>query len=337
MAKVKPFQLYTGDWLKDPNLSMCSPHTRGIWIDLLCAMHENNRSGQVTGNIGQIARLCRCTAIVTVINRRMKREYEKRQGVKNRVDRHRNKKCNAGCNGKCNGDVTQNKRPSNAPCNALVTTTKEQEKEKKESSKEKKEKEKEKTPPLSRTRARVEEYPSTVGSIDELEREYGQEVVAEYMKRVRLYESAHGREYRDPAAAVLLWMQRDGVKPMSKREGTAKGPAPEPEYDLDSYRSELLEENPEANEWFREKVKPVLREEINEHSYRAFIEPIIVKKATEKLVQLHAPPDVCRWVRENYLDVIGDAIHRSNGSLTRCKVEITSEIPEKHRKPKRAP
>lgn len=62
MGKLPAFQFYTGDWLKDPNLSMCSPSTRGIWIDFICAMHELDRSGQVTGTAEQLARACRCTA-----------------------------------------------------------------------------------------------------------------------------------------------------------------------------------------------------------------------------------------------------------------------------------
>jgi hypothetical protein len=53
------FPLYTGDWKKDPKLSLCSPATRGIWIDLLCSMHDA-RISQITGTPEQLARLCRC-------------------------------------------------------------------------------------------------------------------------------------------------------------------------------------------------------------------------------------------------------------------------------------
>jgi hypothetical protein len=61
-APKKPsFQFYPGDWMKDPNLSMCSPATRGIWTDLLCFVFELRQGGQVTGTADQIARACRCT------------------------------------------------------------------------------------------------------------------------------------------------------------------------------------------------------------------------------------------------------------------------------------
>lgn len=53
--------LYTGDWIKDPQLSMCSPLTRGIWIDLLCAIHELNDGGSITGTVQQFTRICRCS------------------------------------------------------------------------------------------------------------------------------------------------------------------------------------------------------------------------------------------------------------------------------------
>lgn len=105
MSKLPAIQLYIGDWLKDPKLSMCSPSTRGIWMDLLCAMHELDRSGQVTGTTEQLARACRCTASemsaaiaelgetktaniseregkITVINRRMLAEFQERESAK---------------------------------------------------------------------------------------------------------------------------------------------------------------------------------------------------------------------------------------------------------------
>ena len=113
--KLPAFQFYTGDWMKDPKLSMCAPATRGIWMDLLCAMHDEGQSGEVSGTVEQLARLCRCTpaemqsalddlsvtfcADVTVCNktvtvecRRMKKEAKSRDTTKLRVARHRAKR-----------------------------------------------------------------------------------------------------------------------------------------------------------------------------------------------------------------------------------------------------
>lgn len=59
MLKQPYLALYTGDWKKDPELSLCSPATRGIWIDLLCSIHDGH-IGQVTGTPQQLARTCRC-------------------------------------------------------------------------------------------------------------------------------------------------------------------------------------------------------------------------------------------------------------------------------------
>ncbi len=61
MASQPYLPLYTGDWKKDPQLSMCSAATRGIWIDLLCSIHDG-RIGQVTGTADQLSRLGRCDA-----------------------------------------------------------------------------------------------------------------------------------------------------------------------------------------------------------------------------------------------------------------------------------
>ena len=43
--RLPSFQFYPGDWLTDTSLRMCSPETRGVWIDLLCHMHMANERG----------------------------------------------------------------------------------------------------------------------------------------------------------------------------------------------------------------------------------------------------------------------------------------------------
>lgn len=117
--KRPAFLFYPGDWLKDPKLSSCAPATRGIWIDLLCAMFEDGQSGKLQGTFVQLARMCRCeseeiknalrellvtkTADVTHLNgnvtvtcRRMFRETQARKNGRQRVQRYREKKeCNA--------------------------------------------------------------------------------------------------------------------------------------------------------------------------------------------------------------------------------------------------
>jgi hypothetical protein len=126
--KMPYLALYTGDWLKDPCLTLCSPATRGIWIDAICAMHEL-RVGTLTGTPDQLARVLRCSSpdlhaafgelkttkaadvrecngLVTLICRRMVHEAKARQQTVERVHQHRE---------------TQMKRKCNAPCNAVVT------------------------------------------------------------------------------------------------------------------------------------------------------------------------------------------------------------------------
>lgn len=111
-GKVPAFQFYTGDWLKDPELSKCAPATRGIWMDLLCAMHETGRLGELSGTAEQLARLCRCSTadlsfalddlritraadvtarngVCHVVSRRMKREADARKSAADRQKRHR--------------------------------------------------------------------------------------------------------------------------------------------------------------------------------------------------------------------------------------------------------
>lgn len=111
-----PFiQCFTGDWLKDPAVSMLSPAARGIWWDFICVMHESDRSGMMTGSLPMLARLVRCSTdelsaalnelktcktaeitedvngVVTVINRRMRREAIDRENGAKRQEKFRSK------------------------------------------------------------------------------------------------------------------------------------------------------------------------------------------------------------------------------------------------------
>ena len=132
--KVPFIQLYTGDWLTDPSVTALSPAARGIWWDLLCVMHADGRRGVKCGNRAVLARLTRCTpdefsaaliewqsnntadvsedcnGLVTVTNRRMKREHDERESTANRVHNHRTGKAESACNGVVTPDVTALKR-----------------------------------------------------------------------------------------------------------------------------------------------------------------------------------------------------------------------------------
>jgi hypothetical protein len=43
--KRPSFQFYPSDWLRDTGLRLCSTGARGLWIDMICFMHEGNPYG----------------------------------------------------------------------------------------------------------------------------------------------------------------------------------------------------------------------------------------------------------------------------------------------------
>lgn len=130
MGKAPAFQFYVRDWLSDPQLSMASFKTKGMWIDLLCFMWEAPERGKLVGSYQQIGKLigatedeikgffdevsilgfasnAECNGIVTLINRRMYNEWKDKESTRLRVSKHRSREiCNADCNGACNGNVT---------------------------------------------------------------------------------------------------------------------------------------------------------------------------------------------------------------------------------------
>lgn len=141
MAKVPSFPYYPGDWLKDPAVSSMTPASRGIWWDLISRMHENNRSGEVSGTVEQLSRMARCSIaemqiaieeidttcagsvtrhengrrsslVVTLRNRRMYRSAKARKSSNARKMRQRVRK------------VTAKSQPSHATSHAAVPSEK---------------------------------------------------------------------------------------------------------------------------------------------------------------------------------------------------------------------
>jgi hypothetical protein len=45
--KLPALQFYTGDWRKDPGVQALDHELKGIWIDLLCMMHESPERGRL--------------------------------------------------------------------------------------------------------------------------------------------------------------------------------------------------------------------------------------------------------------------------------------------------
>jgi hypothetical protein len=139
-GKRPAMMLFTGDWLTDQQLGMCGPATRGIWIDLLCLMQKNGETGRLTGTVPRLARVCRCTinemvvaltelaetgaadvtplqivtdsdGEVTVVSRRMQRDFRARKGSAGRQKRYRD--------GPGDGEVT----PESRPCDGSLSSS----------------------------------------------------------------------------------------------------------------------------------------------------------------------------------------------------------------------
>lgn len=53
--KRPAFQFYPGDWRKDANLRRCSPAARGVWMDILCVMHDSDEYGVLRWPLKDVA------------------------------------------------------------------------------------------------------------------------------------------------------------------------------------------------------------------------------------------------------------------------------------------
>lgn len=118
--KLPWIKFFPSDWFSDVGLQACSALTRGVWFDLIMRMHMDGQKGVLSGTISSFAAWGRCTEdeavfsieqlrslnvasvtcnalkqkcneVVTVVNRRMQKEYKSRISTKDRVVRYREK------------------------------------------------------------------------------------------------------------------------------------------------------------------------------------------------------------------------------------------------------
>lgn len=60
--KRPSFQFYPGDWLSNKNLRRCTHHERGVWMDVMCLMHDNDEEyGILRWPLQDIAEAVKCS------------------------------------------------------------------------------------------------------------------------------------------------------------------------------------------------------------------------------------------------------------------------------------
>ncbi|MEK9721911.1 MAG: hypothetical protein VW405_00325 [Rhodospirillaceae bacterium] len=144
MTKRPSFQFYPGDWRSDPKLRSVPLAARGLWLELLCLMHEGEPYGHLTthgidgANPRQIGRIVAadprtvtsqlCTLLEygivsqtdtgTLYSKRMVEDEKRRLATAKRVSLHRER---SGVTPDVTGRVTPEKRPSSSSSSSSGT------------------------------------------------------------------------------------------------------------------------------------------------------------------------------------------------------------------------
>ncbi len=58
--KRPSFQFYPGDWSSNPNLKRCSFAEKGIWLEVMCLMHDQPEYGLIRWTIREISEAVKC-------------------------------------------------------------------------------------------------------------------------------------------------------------------------------------------------------------------------------------------------------------------------------------
>lgn len=58
--KRPSFQFYPGDWTSNPNLKRCSFAEKGVWLEVMCLMHDQTEYGVLRWPLKEIAEAVKC-------------------------------------------------------------------------------------------------------------------------------------------------------------------------------------------------------------------------------------------------------------------------------------
>lgn len=58
--KRPSFQFYPGDWLSNPNLKRCTFAEKGVWLEVMCLMHDQPEYGVLRWTAKEIAETVKC-------------------------------------------------------------------------------------------------------------------------------------------------------------------------------------------------------------------------------------------------------------------------------------
>lgn len=66
-------QFYPGDWQSNPKLRRCSHAEKGIWLDVLCLLHDQDEYGIIRWPLHEIASAvhCKLTALQKIVDKRV--------------------------------------------------------------------------------------------------------------------------------------------------------------------------------------------------------------------------------------------------------------------------
>jgi len=317
MGKIPSLQFYPGDWLKDPAVRSVSFEARGLWIDMLCLMHESDRRGflqhatgkpvtaeqlaRMTGcSTDDVSRLLQelynsgvysCTDHGVIFNRRMAKDERFRVS---RVE-----------NGKKGGrpKITYPKPTGEATKKLNLT-------------------------PSSSSSSSIPPIPSgiapppdrirfgkfvllTAEERQKLGECFGEAGADDWIERLNRYAEKIGEErflkkYDSGGhyATILSWAERDG-KGVKVDGSDGKNGSDEKKEDrkeeITAYRA-LLEEREEVQERFREVVIDKLREEMSEISWEQYIKPLLVVTYADGALTLFH--EWATWVQDHYAERI---------------------------------
>lgn len=120
MNKLPWMKFYVDDWSNDTSLRRCSLATRGFWIEVIAAMWRDKQCGQIQGTVAELAKIVagsrkivakaiaklastksadvvELEGVFTITNRRMRREWTRRENGRKRMGKLRaNRRGDAG-------------------------------------------------------------------------------------------------------------------------------------------------------------------------------------------------------------------------------------------------
>jgi len=161
--------------------------------------------------------------------------------------------------------------------------------------------------------------------------DYGKETIGDYIQRLDEYIGSMGyqKKYKNHNMTLRSWLRRDGINPSDNGDSRALVLMKHSDQEMYDKYDTMGFDHADAQMWESwEPAKAQLKNELNQESYKCFIEPLRIVTVDNGTMVLAIRGGSVQWVIDNFKETILKATQKENDKVKAVKIitDMSEEV-----------